>query len=293
MRRFSAAAIATFLVLVIWLSAPRPAAAQSWPMFQVDPAHTGYMPVSLQPGQFNVRWAKNLGTGSVKPVAAGDGRVYAAHARQLLALGTSDGSTLWTRDFGDVFSVNPPSYVNGRVYLQTCNHGSDTWLWALDGSSGTTLFRSPHSAQWESYYAPTIYGGRVYVDGGYYGGMYGFNGSNGDQLWFTELPQYDEWTPAIDGTRAYAYVGEGAPGLYIKKLLDGTDATPVGFIPDPDFEWDGWSMNLAPVLGAYGEVLAIHDGRLISFNPSAGTIGWQLQEDFTGQPSVAGGASTP
>ena len=47
-------------------------------------------------------------------------------------------------------------------------------------------------------------------------------------------------------------------------------------------------MNLAPVIGAHG-VLAIHDGRLISFNTSAGTIGWQLQEDFTGQPSVAGG----
>ncbi len=297
MRRFSAAAVATFLVLVIWLSAPRPAAAQSWPMFQGNPAHTGYLPVSLAPGQFNVRWTKNLGTipgGAfpVNPVAAGDGRVYAtlqgySNDAQLFALRTSDGATLWTRAFANRPKVNPPSYVTGRVYLQTGNHSADSWLWALDGSSGTTIFQSPVSEQWPRHYAPTVFNGRVYINGGYYGGMYGFNGTNGDQLWFTELQHYDEWTPAVDATRAYAYVGEGLPGLYIKKLLDGTDSAP-GFIPDPDFEWDGWSMNLAPVLGAHG-VLAIHDGRLISFNPTAGTIGWQLKESFTGQPSVAGG----
>ncbi len=300
MRRFSATAIATFLALVIWLSASGSAAAQSWPMFQVNPAHTGYLPVSLEPGQFHVRWTKNLGalpigTFPVNPVAAGDGRIYATlrvssnDVTQLFALGTSDGATLWTRNFGDVHSVNPPSYVNGRVYLQTGNHSSDSWLWALDSTSGTTIFQSPVSEQWPRHYAPTVSGGKVYVNSGYYGGMYGFNGTNGDQLWFTGLPQYDQWTPAVDATRAYAYVGDYAPGLYIKKLIDGTDWEPVAFIPDPDFEWNGWSMNSAPVLSANGNVLAIHDGRLISFNPSAGTIGWQLQENFTGQPSVEGG----
>ena len=298
MKRFPAAAVATFFVLVIWLSAPRPAAAQTWPMFQGNPAHTGYLPMSLQPGQFNVRWTKNLGAipggpVPVNPVAAGDGRVYATlrifhdDVTQLFALRTSDGATLWTRKFENEPKVNPPSYVNGRVYVQTGNHSSDSWLWALDGFSGTTIFQSPVSEQWPRHYAPTVYNGKVYVNGGYFGGMYGFNGSNGEQLWFTELPQDDEWTPAVDATRAYAYLGGGAPGLYIKKLVDGTAWT-YGFIPDPDFESRIWDMSLAPVIGAHG-ILAIHDGRLISFNPSAGTIGWQLQENFTGQPSVAGG----
>ena len=291
-------AIPTFLVQVILLFAPHPAAAQSWPMFQGNPAHTGYVPVSLEPQWFNLRWTKTLGTvpgGTlpVNPVAAGDGRVYASlltffnDVPQLFALRTSDGATLWTKGFGAVFSVNPPSYVSGRVYVQTGHGSSESSLWALDGSSGTTIFSSPVAEQWPRHYAPTVSAGRVYVNGGYYGGMYGFNGVNGDQIWFAGLPSYDQWTPAVDGTRAYAYVGEDAPGLYIKKLLDGTDSTP-GFIPDPDFVWNGWSMDLAPVLGAYG-VLAIHNDRLISFNTMAGTIGWQLSEGFTGQPSVAGG----
>ncbi len=297
LRSFSRLLLPTFLVLAVWLFNPRPAAAQSWPMFQGNPAHTGYVPVSLEPQWFNVRWTKTLGTVpggtlTVNPVAAGDGRVYAtlqgySDDAQLFALRTSDGATLWSSAFENRPTVNPPSYVNGRVYFQTGNHSTDSWLWALDGSSGTTIFKSPVAEQWPRHYAPTVSAGRVYVNGGYYGGMYGFNGVNGDQIWFAALPFYDQWTPAVDGARAYAYVGEGAPGLYIKKLLDGTDSTP-GFIPDPDFDWNGWSMDLAPVLGAYG-VLAIHNGRLISFNPTAGTIGWQLNEGFTGQPSVAGG----
>lgn len=302
MRRTLASASLLAATVMVLVSAPRPAAAQSWPMYQVNPSHTGYMPVSLDPGQFYVRWSKGIGVSSglirpVNPVAAGDGMVFATlwiyfnDIPQLFALRTTDGSTLWSKGFGSVFSVNPPAYVNGVVYLQTCNHASDTWLWAFGGGSGTKLFQAPHSAQWERYYAPTVFGGGVYVDGGYYGGMYGFKGLTGDQAWFTQLPQYDEWTPAVDGSRAYAYVGEYQPGLYIKKLLDGTDAQPVGFIPDPDFVWDGWSMDQAPVLGGAGEVLAINHGagRLIAFNPSSGTIAWQLKDKYTGQPSVAGG----
>ncbi|MCM3875125.1 MAG: PQQ-binding-like beta-propeller repeat protein, partial [Thermoanaerobaculia bacterium] len=289
-------------LLALCLSDSRPAAAQSWPMYQVDPSHTGYMPVSLAPGQFYVRWSKGIGVVaggnlSVNPVAAGDGMVYATlkiyfnDVTQLFALRTTDGSTLWSKGFGDVFSVNPPAYVNGIVYLQTGNHTPDTWLWAFDGGSGTKHFQVPHTAQWERYYAPTVVEGRVYVNGGYYGGMYGFNGLIGNQLWFSGLPQYDEWTPAVDALRAYAYVGEYVPGLYIKKLVDGTDAQPVAFIPDPDFEWNGWSMNQAPVIGGAGEVLAINGGagRLIAFDPVAGTIAWQLKDRYTGQPSVAGG----
>jgi outer membrane protein assembly factor BamB len=142
----------------------------------------------------------------------------------------------------------------------------------------------PHSAQWERYYAPTLYDGKAYVDGGYYGGMYGFDAYSGAQEWFTDLPQYDQWTPAISGDLAHSYVGEYSPGLY---SVDRNTGRLVSVIPDPNFEWNGWSMDMAPVVGGNGDVFAIHDGRLISFDVSLRAIRWELQRSFVGQPSEA------
>lgn len=116
--------------------------------------------------------------------------------------------------------------------------------------------------------------------------MYGFDGTTGQQDRFYDLPQYDEWTPAVDEDHAYAYVGEYSPGLYVVDRITGQlDFT----IPDPNFDWNGWSMDLAPVLGGMSDVLAIHNGRLIRFDLNAHAIGWEKVGNFTGQPTVVNG----
>lgn len=56
-------------------------------------------------------------------------------------------------------------------------------------------------------------------------------------------------------------------------------------VPDPNFEQS--AMNLAPVIGAHGDVVAIHDGRLISFDPASASIRWEVPSGFAGQPSIA------
>jgi hypothetical protein len=264
----------------------------SWPMFQANARHTGYVPVSLVPGTFRLEWRKQLSGLPLNPVAAGEGKVFAtvltyfSDTTHLFALRSRDGASLWSKGFtADAFSVNPPSFAYGNVYVQTGNHSTDTWLRAFDGTTGEPVFQAPHEAQWERYYAPTLYDGKAYVNGGYYGGMYAFDAYSGDRLWYASLPQYDQWTPAVEADRVYAYVGDYVPGLYVKDRLTGVPAP--NFVPDPDFEWNGWSMSLAPVIGAHGEVVAIHDGRLIGFDPSAGSIRWEVQSDFEGQPSVA------
>jgi outer membrane protein assembly factor BamB len=263
----------------------------TWPMFQANARHTGYVGAAPDPATFNLRWQRNLGGGlALNPVAAGDGKVFVTRVTffddvpTLFALRARDGATLWSQGFGSVFSVNPPSYAYGNVYVQTGDHASNTWLRAFDGDTGATIFKAPHEAQWERYFAPTIYDGKAYVNGGYYGGMYAFDAYTGDQLWFAALSQYDQWTPAVDAGRAYAYVGDYASGLYARERPTGAPAL---FVADPNFVWNGWSMNLAPVIGAHDDVIAIHDGRLLSFDTVAGAIRWQLQSQFAGQPSVA------
>ncbi|MCH7813685.1 MAG: PQQ-like beta-propeller repeat protein [Planctomycetes bacterium] len=267
--------------------------AEPWSTYQGNAAHSGYVPVSLEPGDISFRWDRTFGSGhALNPVTAADGKIFVSKrlyfndVDSLYALDEVTGGTLWSKNFGSVFSVNPPSYAYGNVYVQTGNHGSDTYLRAYNADTGGFVFRTPHSAQWERYYAPTIYDGKVYVDGGYYGGMYSFDAFSGGQDWFHGLPQYDDWTPAVDGDYAYAYVGEYSPGLYVLDRITGNQEF---MIPDPNFDWNGWSMDLAPLIGAMDDVLAIHDGRLISFDLVNRDIRWELDRSFTGQPSLAGG----
>jgi outer membrane protein assembly factor BamB len=265
-----------------------------WPMFQANARHTGYLPISVSPGSFRLKWAHAFTGGfSLNPVSAGEGKIFAtfvsyfANESNLFALSARDGSVLWSKDFGRVFSVNPPSFGYGVVYVQTGDHASDTFLHAFDANTGQVIFKAPHDAQWERYFAPTLSDGRVFVNGGYYGGMYAFDAYSGARLWYATLPQYDQWTPAVDRGHAFAYVGSYTPGLYVKEALTGVPAN--YFVADPSFNWNGWSMNLAPVVGPIDDVLAIQDSRLISFNPGNGTIRWQIRSQFAGQPSLAKG----
>jgi outer membrane protein assembly factor BamB len=286
------------LVLLIALHSTVAAQGQSWPMYQADSRHTGYVPVTLDPELFAVRWSKVVGSGkALNPVTAADGKVFVSlvvyfdDIPSLFVLNSNNGDELWNKSFGSVNSVNPPSYAYGNVYVQTGNHSSDTYLRAYNADTGTLVFRSAHSAQWDRYYAPTIYDGKVYINGGYYGGMYTFDAYTGSELWFTDLNGYDEWTPAVDGSYAYAYLGtstsgDGTAGLSALNKVTGA----VEFrINDPNFDWHGWSMDLAPVLSDDGGAFVIQNSRLIKFDTAARNISWELDQNFTGQPSLANG----
>src|SRR5208283_5603350 len=100
------------------------------------------------------------------------------------------------------------------------------------------------------------------------------------------LPQYDQWTPAVDENLAYAYLGYETPALYVVDRLTGQA---VFNIPDPNFTMNSSSMNLAPVLGGLSDLFAIQGGRLIRFDLNARDINWVNAPNFSGQPTVAGG----
>jgi len=264
-----------------------------WETFQGDPRHSGYVPVRVEPASFTLRWQRIVGSGApLNPVTAADGKVFVSlrlgfrDETGLFVLDERDGETIWSKGFGPVYSVNPPAFGYGNVYIQTGNHNDDTYLWAFDANTGAKLFQSHHQAQWEYYFAPTVFDDGVYVDGGTYGGMYAFSAFSGAESWFTQLQQYDAWTPAVDALSTYSYQGAYSPGLYVLDRLTGGSRFQ---IPDPDFVWNGWSMGLAPVLGELNDVLVIHGGRLIRFDLQQRKIAWQSKRAFAGQPSVAKG----
>jgi hypothetical protein len=265
-------------------------AAVEWTTYQGNASHTGFNPVAMDVGVFQELWTKTVSTAALNPVTAGDGKVFVTTnayfgVQQAKSLDARTGNELWSRDFGAIHSVDPPAYANGTVYLQTGGH-EDSFLWALDATTGSVRFQTAYGNQWSRYFAPVVVGAWVYVAGGYYGGMYGFSATEGVQRWFDALNQYDQFTPAVKDTFVYAYTGSYQPKLTVASANTGLIAYEIA---DPGFVWDGWSMNTAPTLGGASNVLATNGGRLISFDLQSRSIGYALAGSFRGQPTAANG----
>lgn len=252
----------------------------AWNTFQGNALHAGAVAAKLDIKHFNSRWTKPLAIDNAAQGAAADGYIFINIKGVLHALSSATGNLLWTTTLS---AANPPAYADGVVYVATGGHDAAA-LWAFNAADGTLLFKSKIEDQWSSYYAPTVVDGVVYMAGGYYGGVYAIDAKTGARKWWLGLNQYDQFTPAITADYVLAYTGEYTPQL---TAIDRKTGTLVFNIADPHFEWNGWSMNLAPaVLG--NSVVAIHNNRLVHFNLTTKTMDWDIRSNFTGQPSLKG-----
>jgi hypothetical protein len=201
------------------------------------------------------------------------GAMYAA------ALDPATGTELWRHTFAAGHGMNPATFFNGRLYLQRGNHGGDTQLWALAASDGATIWSSPFSAQWETYYAPAVNSSGIWINGGYYGGMYGFK-HDGTQSKFVSLAQYDEWTPSLLGENVYSYVAGG-----FTKYDQAGNAL---WTNTRSWNWSGWSMNRVSAL-AGNRAFLIGNPDLYSVDLANGSTAWSVSGSFSGSPAVANG----
>jgi len=242
---------------------------EEWSTFQGNPRHTGEILATLDVRSFRQLWT----SGGVRgPVTLGDGKVFAGRQTTLVALDALTGTQQWSYDLGARDSYDPPAFGNGTVYMQTGGH-SNSFVWAVSSADGTLRWRTAYGNQWSSWYAPVIVGQGVYVAAGYYGGMDSYDATTGTKRWSVALNQYDLWTPAVANGLVYAYTGDYSPKL---TVADATTGAVSYEIPDPNFDWRGWSMNLAPVLGSQNDVIAQPDDRLISFDLGGKKIRWEV-----------------
>ena len=279
-------------------------ARAEWLTFQGNAAHTGH--VSGNYGFTNVKllWQTTAFAGALNGIAVGDSTVVVTNQAPFSStpsvhgLDQSSGAILWSHAFGpNNDTTSPPAYAhnNKLFYVQSDGNSSGgNFLNAFDPASGTTIFSAPYSAQWETYLNPTPYNGVIYTGGGYYGGMYSFNGITGAQNWFGKVPQYDGWTPAVDGIYAYAYTGSGdiTPIQGVFTMIKVADGTTAASVVDPIYDWTGYTMNSAVVLGGTNTAFTINGGRLVSWDTQLDSthkphIRWSLTESYSGQPSFA------
>jgi outer membrane protein assembly factor BamB len=273
----------------------------AWQMFQGNAAHTGYVPVTVDPAKFATRALQMLNS-FISPPVVENGIVYVASPPLLYALRESDLGVLWSYDFSALgiggsnfpYALNAPSVSGGKVYIATSGQ-QQTFMFGLDANTGALDFQTPFGSQWEHYLAPTVDGGVVFSDCGSYGGMCAFDASSGAQQYFTMLQQFDEWTPAMDANYAYAYIGGQTANTPAQlNIIDRTTGAVVNSILDNSYLWAGYSMYSAPVIGAANSVVALNTGNptnneLIDFDTSGGTIRWHIPGKYLGNPAYHAG----
>lgn len=254
-------------------------------MYQANAEHTGFVPRSVLPQYASQRWAVQPHGSEFSGLAISDGMVFTTPSTYfgaeapLVAQSLTTGQIAWSVDFGSVFSVNQPAIDNGLVYLQTSNNSGSTYLHCYS-TTGNFQWRAPFASQWEHYLSPIIVGGKIYIDGGTYGGMYSFDAIGGKQIWYTGLPQYDSWSPTWTNGKLLAYTNQ------LDVLAPDTGQI-LGTITDPDYYWSGYSPNQAPVVvGDYAYVT--NGGRLVAFNIQNNTIAWARSISATGQVATDG-----
>lgn len=263
---------------------------RDWPTFGNGPDHTGRYPGSLGSQTFVLRWSQAVGA-AMNPLAVAEGKVFYSitgnwnNFMYAFALDANTGAEVWRSQFNPASSLNPPTYFKGSVYLQRGNNGGDTQLWALNSSDGTVRWQAPHAAQWERYLAPAVSDSGVFVDGGTYGGIYGFNQNTGTQKFFVGLDQYDQWTPSLFEGGLYSFmVGK----FRNHDMASGT----VNWTLDFGWNWAGYSMNRTVAFDS-GRAYLVNDSvggnELICIDLAAHSVLWRTQAAFTGTPAIGNG----
>lgn len=271
------------------LRATQPDLPGDWPTYGNGPAHTGYFPGTLNGLPFVLKWTAPMPNFNILQPVTGGGRVFVTvgwyyGAMSLIALDASTGQPLWTNHFDGSFSINPPTYDNGSVYVQSVNSSSSA-MWRFDAATGATNWMTPFVAQADYYMAPVVTNGMVYTDTGYYSGLTGYNLANGAQQFYVETLgslSCDQWTPAFDAGKLYTWVNgyfaENDPQTGIADWVV-TNGTPDEF---------AYSMKRTVAI-AGGRAYFTSTSKLFCVDLAQHQNVWTNNGSFSGTPAVANG----
>jgi alpha-tubulin suppressor-like RCC1 family protein len=264
--------------------------AGDWPTFGGSPAHNGRHPAALDETHFLPAWNAEVQQGYVLNRAAiSNGRAVVvpqsrfATGISVKALELETGAALWNFPVPSSNSTNPPSIHQDKVYFQRGKGtgGGDTpQLFSIDAATGQQLWASTFGAQWETYEAPAVGAAGIFINGGTYGGMYGFN-FNGTERFFQNLSQYDRWTPTLANGRLFSWV---AGGFTEHNPNDGS----VLWSLSSGWSWSGWSMNTVSAVSGNSAAL-ISTTELICIDLQSRSIRWRVPAAFRGSPGIADG----
>ena len=269
------------------IAAPGDPTVGEWATFGNGPSHSGYYPATLGSGAVTPGWSKSFPT-AINQVAVSGDRVfltttgYFSGTMYAAALDKSNGTEIWRYPLASAYSINPPTVNNGRLFFQRCNNYSDTFLYALSTANGGLLWAAPHASQWERYMAPAVYNDGVWVNGGSYGGLYGFEIADGIQRFFNALPQEDEWTPSYHNGTLYTCVS----GVF--KAHDPRTGSDLWTrdLKSPGTSW--YQGSVPAILNGKASVIASQSQTLATIDLNTRTKIWSVTGNFVGTPATDG-----
>lgn len=261
-----------------------------WPMYQFDASHSGFVETTLDYKNFTLAWKYKLEGKqfTYTPVVTTNNYAFIIDHRKNDSFGNSvcaitihGGKKKWCQSFSPAMA-NPPSANNNILYVQSVYHSEGTFLKALNAETSELIFETPFGAQWQNYLPPTLFDGHIYATGGAYGGMYSFIQDTGTLEWFSALDGYDRWTPAVNNQYAIGYTNGKL------DVLNREDGDLLMQITDPNWLWNGYSVDAAPVIIAENKVIMRQTNHLTLFNLENKSTVSAIESYFEGQPAFDG-----
>lgn len=285
------------------------AAVGDWAMHQRDAAHSGYVPITLNPARFAKAWEWQYSStdpiGGINPVVTTAGKVIVTGdvyfgSGNIFALSEADGKLLWQRALGSVPAMGPPAVANGKVFAPVTGH-EQTFVWTINAEDGGVMFKSQFSGQWPQVMAPTVIGDQMIVGAGYYGGeTYAFNTATGARSWtHSSGGAWDMFSPAADETSVYHHNGLA---LYVINRTTGATEAKIDDLlgSNPAYSYHG-----GPLVGSKKNVISFAGGAnsgraasnvehyqqrvLSSFDVAAKKYQWSTNAAYLTTPALANG----
>ena len=262
--------------------------AGDWPTFGASPAHNGRYPASLDSCSFIPVWNQTAQSGfELNRAVISNGRAFVVPKASgtgvsAKAFDLASGTQVWSYPLPASHSSNPPTVYNGRVYFQLGQGNLDATpkLLCLNADTGAKIWSTAFISQWNSFEAPAVTTQGIFINGGGYGGMYGFD-FNGSQRFFQSLPQYDEWTPTLSNGHLFSSVA----GLFQEH--NPVDGVPIWSVA-AGWHWNGWSMNtVAAVAG--DSAMVFNNTEVVCIDLPSRSIRWRKTGSFSGSLAIGSG----
>jgi alpha-tubulin suppressor-like RCC1 family protein/phosphodiesterase/alkaline phosphatase D-like protein len=253
-----------------------------WPTFGGSPAHGGRHAAALDATWFIPSWSQAITTDGrmINRAAIVGNRAFVVPqasrnaASDVKALDLTTGATFWSTSVVASYSYTPPTVFNGRVYFQRVNNSNGNQLFSLNAETGAQIWASNFGAQWDSYEAPAVSDLGIFMNGGTYGGMYGYN-FDGSQRFFLTLSQNNGWTPTIHRNRLFSFVG----GSFIEH--DPANGVTLWGLPN---------MGGTAVIAAQGNSAVVVIGNTLNcFDLRSRSLRWKSSAAFSGRPAIGDG----